>query len=95
MSIQIRLFAAYREAVGAEALSIVAEPGLTVGALWDRLQAEHPSEFPDGQLRTLQRRVKQWRLLIAKSLVYACLDSPEDEHDSSNMLGASPQTPGI
>ena len=29
--------------------------------LFARLQAEHPGVFPDGQLRTFQRRVKEWR----------------------------------
>jgi molybdopterin synthase sulfur carrier subunit len=40
--IKVRLFAAYREAVGAEEIVLDAEPGLTVGDLWDRLRAEHP-----------------------------------------------------
>lgn len=71
------------------------EPDTTAKSLFERLQAEHPGEFPDGQLRTLQRRVKQWRQLMANSLVYACLEFTEDENISSKMLGASPQTPGV
>ena len=35
-----------------------AEPWRTSRELFERLQAEHPGLFPDGQLRTLQRRVK-------------------------------------
>ena len=71
------------------------QPDATAKSLFERLQAEHPGEFPDGQLRTLQRRVKQGRHLMAKSLVSVCRDSSEDEQTPSNMLGASPQTPGI
>jgi transposase len=36
-------------------------PGLEAKTLFDHLQREHPGRFQDGQLRTLQRRVKQWR----------------------------------
>jgi hypothetical protein len=38
-----------------------AQPGLTGVAVFKRLQQEHPNVFPDGQLRTLQRRVAKWR----------------------------------
>jgi hypothetical protein len=38
-----------------------AEPWRTSGELFERLQKSHPDLFPDGQLRTLQRRVKTWR----------------------------------
>jgi hypothetical protein len=34
-----------------------------------RLQESMPGAFPPGQLRTLQRRVKQWRSEIARQLV--------------------------
>lgn len=37
------------------------EPGLEARTLFDALQREHPGQFADGQLRTLQRRVKTWR----------------------------------
>lgn len=36
-------------------------PGLEALALFEHLQALHPGRFSDGQLRTFQRRVKQWR----------------------------------
>lgn len=36
-----------------------------------RLQAEHPDRFSGAQLRTMQRRVKEWRGIMAKELVYA------------------------
>lgn len=38
-----------------------AEPKLQSKTLFEWLQREHPGKFPDGQLRTFQRHVKQWR----------------------------------
>lgn len=35
------------------------DPDATAKALFDRLQREYPGLFPDGQLRTLQRRVQE------------------------------------
>ena len=46
-------------------------PEATAKELFKRLQQEHPGCFPDGQLRTLQRRVRAWRRVIARELVYA------------------------
>jgi hypothetical protein len=36
-------------------------PGLEVKTLFEWLQREHPGLYSDGQIRTLQRRVKLWR----------------------------------
>ena len=36
-------------------------PGLEVKALFEHLRRQYPGRFKPGQLRTLQRRVKQWR----------------------------------
>ena len=47
-----------------------AEPDRTSKELFERLQALHPGVFPDRQLRTLQRRVKQWRRAAATRLVF-------------------------
>jgi len=33
-------------------------------------QGEHPGVYPDGQLRTLQRRLKGWRREVAHTLVF-------------------------
>lgn len=38
-------------------------PGLEAKTLFEDLQRRRPGEFQDGQLRTLQRRVKRWRAL--------------------------------
>jgi hypothetical protein len=40
---------------------IDANPGLEAKTLFEALQREYPGEFADGQLRTLQRRIKRWR----------------------------------
>lgn len=37
------------------------EPGLQAKTLFEHLQRTQPGRFTDGQLRTLQRRIKQWR----------------------------------
>jgi hypothetical protein len=36
-------------------------PERTAKAIFFELQREYPGRYPDGQLRTLQRRVKEWR----------------------------------
>ena len=36
-------------------------PGLQAKAIFQSLQRQQPGKFQDGQLRTLQRRIKQWR----------------------------------
>lgn len=44
--------------------------------LFARLQGELPGVFPDGQLRSFQRRVKEWRQAAARQLVFA---SPSED----------------
>jgi hypothetical protein len=50
------------------------EPDVTAKNLLKRLQYKYPGRFADGQLRTLQRRVKEWRRIMARELVYACME---------------------
>lgn len=50
------------------------EPDITAKKLLCRLMASHPDEIGHGQLRTLQRRVKEWRHRMARALVYACCE---------------------
>jgi hypothetical protein len=45
------------------------QPDVNAKDLFFRLQESMPGAFPPGQLRTLQRRVKQWRSEIARQLV--------------------------
>ena len=47
-----------------------AEPWRTSRELLERLQGNHPGVYPDGQLRTVQRRVKGWRREAAHRLVF-------------------------
>jgi hypothetical protein len=46
-----------------------------------RLQASGYGEFTDGQLRTLQRRVRVWRMRIVQQLVYGADDAAEPNKD--------------
>jgi hypothetical protein len=46
------------------------QPDTTAKDLFLRLQVETSEPFTPGQLRTLQRRVKQWRTEIARQLVF-------------------------
>ena len=50
------------------------EPDATAKSLLKRLQYTYPGRFVDGQLRTLQRRVKEWRKTMARELVYVCME---------------------
>jgi hypothetical protein len=50
------------------------DPDATAKCIFERLRSRHPDRFPDGQLRTLQRRVKEWRHIMAKKLVYTCVE---------------------
>jgi hypothetical protein len=47
-----------------------AEPWRTSRELLERLQGEQPNVYPDKLLRTLQRRVKDWRRTKAHQLVF-------------------------
>ena len=47
-----------------------AEPWRTSRELFERLQQEQPGAFPDGQRRTLQRRLKDWRRELAHRMVF-------------------------
>ncbi len=46
------------------------DPDLTGLEVFERLQRENPGAFHSGQLRTLQRRLKQWRVGMARRLVF-------------------------
>ena len=45
------------------------EPDRNAKELFLRLQEKYPGQFKDGQLRTLQRRVKSWRRIMARNLL--------------------------
>ncbi len=53
----------FEEVWGAVHEKLEANPGFEAKTLFEWLQRAHPGEFGDGQLRTLQRKIKQWRAL--------------------------------
>ena len=57
------------------------EPDATGKALMARLQSEHSDRFSEAQLRTMQRRLKEWRGIMAKELVYAGTEETYTELD--------------
>ena len=50
------------------------DPDTTAKMLFERLQEQYPGRFIPGQLRTLQRRIREWRQVMARELVYAGLE---------------------
>ena len=54
-----------------------AEPWRTSRELFERLQAEQPGAYGDGQLRTLQRRLKGWRREVAHRMVFGATAASE------------------
>ena len=46
------------------------EPDASAVVLLGRLQSVHPNRYSQAHLRALQRRVQQWRGIMAKKLVY-------------------------
>jgi hypothetical protein len=54
---------------------LIEQPEATAKELFERLQARAGETFVPGQLRTLQRRVKQWRSAVAHRLVFGQSDA--------------------
>ena len=48
------------------------DPDASAKSLLGRLDQKYPGQFPQGQLRTLQRRVRDWRRVLARNLVQGC-----------------------
>ena len=75
-------------------LGMQAEPDATGKALMARLQSAHPKRFTDARLRTMQRRVKEWRGIRAQELVYASAGQVSTEHGGLPelvLVGAHPR----
>lgn len=72
-------------------------PGLEAKTLFEDLQRRYPGRFADGQLRTLQRRVKRWRALQGppKEVFFAQVHKPgelcQSDFTSMNSLGVTIQ----
>jgi len=68
-------------------------PGLEAKTLFEDLQRRYPGQFADGQLRTLQRKVKRWRAFegLPKEVFFAQEHRPgelcESDFTSMNELG--------
>lgn len=72
-------------------LWLQADPEAMAITLMERLQQQFPGQFHDGQLRTLQRRIRDWRQVMAHTLVHACLDgNPTNEEPA--VIGAAAKT---
>jgi hypothetical protein len=64
------------ESVWAEILLwLQSDPEATAKSLLERLQLAYPGKYPDGQVRTLQRRIREWRRVMARTLVNVCTNS--------------------
>lgn len=72
-------------------------PGLEAKTLFEDLQRRHPGRFSDGQLRTLQRRVKIWRALKGppREVFFPQVHKPgelsQSDFTSMNALGVTIQ----
>jgi len=53
------------------------DPDLTALELFERLEHESPGALRAGQLRTLQRRLKQWRTKMPRRLVFGARDGAD------------------
>ena len=51
------------------------DPDQTGRDLFERLQHQRPGVYPNGELRTLQRRLKEWRSQMARKLVFGVRQS--------------------
>lgn len=63
---------------------LVANPGLEAKTIFEYLQREKPREFQDGQLRTLQRKLKYWRAIEgpAKEVMFPQIHRPGELSES-------------
>lgn len=64
-------------------------PDMEAKTMLKKLQASGYGEFPDGQLRTLQRRVRLWRMRIVQQLVYGAEASTTDQ--TTEALQSAPE----
>ncbi len=64
------------------------QPDANAKSIFQRLQETMPEPFQPGQLRTLQRRVKEWRTAIARRLVLGCDDAaPRTMEQEEEVIG--------
>ena len=74
---------------------LVSSPGLEAKTIFDYLQRQYPGRYADGQLRTLQRRIKVWRALYGppKEVFFQQIHVPgilcQSDFTSMNDLGVT------
>jgi hypothetical protein len=64
------------------------DPDSTAKSLMERLQQKYPGRFPGVQLRTFQRRIRDWRHVMSKSLVHGIRDGNRADEEPT-LVGAS------
>ena len=52
------------------------EPDSIAKILLQRLNEKYPGQFGDALLRTLQRRISEWRQAMARKLVFGNVEEP-------------------
>jgi hypothetical protein len=62
------------------------KPDMEAKQMLKRLQASGYGDYPDKLLRTLQRRVRTWRMRIVQQLVYGTEASHSHEQDTGRSL---------
>jgi hypothetical protein len=63
-----------------------AEPDANAKEAFERLREAHPGKFAAGQLRTLQRRVREWRAMAVRRLMFT------DDSPANRVLGDLDET---
>ena len=62
-------------------------PDSTAKSLFERLMEKYPEQFATGQLRTLQRRIGEWRHTMARNLIFSGVDDINDVFAIGNIKG--------
>ena len=74
-------------------LGLQENPEATAKSLLDHLQQDYPGRFPEGQLRTLQRRIREWRRAMARKLIFGCQDGPGVEGSYEAVVVGAARSP--
>ena len=67
------------------------EPWRTGRELLEKLQVEQPGDYPDGLLRTVQRRLKVWRSEKARALVLNPAAGPAGRPSGAETVSSLPR----
>ena len=62
------------------------QPDMEAKQMLKRLQGTGYGDYPDKLLRTLQRRVRTWRIRIVQKLVYGTQASASPEQETGQSL---------